>query len=196
MLELVGLTGIAGKRAGTFSLGMTQRLGIAAALLGDPPVIILDEPINGLDPDGIHWIRGLLRRLAGEGRTVFVSSHLMSEMALTADQLIILGRGRLLADVSMADMIKSADGSIRVRTPDAERLREVLTGQGHRVEDAERGVMLVRGPNQDQLAELAFAHRIILHELTPLRSSLEDAYLALTHDAVEYSGTSDSRRAA
>ena len=196
MLELVGLTEVARKRARTFSLGMTQRLGIAAALLGDPPVIILDEPINGLDPDGIHWIRGLLRSLAGEGRTVFVSSHLMSEMALTADQLIILGRGRLLADVSMSDMIKSADGSIRVRTPQAERLRELLTAQGHRVEEDAPGVMLVRGLNQDQLAELAFANRIILHELTPLQSSLEDAYLTLTHDAVEYSGTSDSRRAA
>jgi ABC-2 type transport system ATP-binding protein len=198
VLELVGLSRVAAKRTRTFSLGMEQRLGIASALLGDPKVIMLDEPVNGLDPDGIHWIRGLLRRLAGEGRTVFISSHLMSEMALTADQVVIVGRGRLIADVSMTEMINSHGGAVRVRSPQAEALRTALRATGAPVEDMEPGVLLIRDRTPDQVAELAFAQRVLLHELTAVHSSLEDAYLALTRDDVEYvaASTPDSRRAA
>jgi ABC-2 type transport system ATP-binding protein len=186
LLDLVGLGPVAGRRVGGFSLGMGQRLGIAAALLGDPEVIMLDEPVNGLDPDGIHWIRGLLRRLAGEGRTVFVSSHLMSEMALTADQLVVIGRGRLLADVSMAQMTSSVAGWVRIRTPQADELRALLAENGTAAEQPEPDLLHVTGPTAAELAGLAFAHRIVLHELTPVQTSLEDAYLAMTRDHVEY----------
>ena len=196
VLELVGLSEVAGTRVGTFSLGMTQRLGIAGALLGDPPVIMLDEPVNGLDPDGIHWIRGLLRSLAAEGRTVFVSSHLMSEMALTADHLIVLGRGRLLADVSMTEMIGSTGTYIRVRSPEVEALTAQLVARGADVQQLEPAVLSVRNLTDVEVAETAFAHRILLHELTAVHSSLEDAYLALTHDAVEYAAPTDLRRVA
>jgi ABC-2 type transport system ATP-binding protein len=196
VLELVGLTEVGTQRTRAFSLGMSQRLGIASALLGDPEVVLLDEPVNGLDPDGIHWIRGLLRQLAAEGRTVFVSSHLMSEMALTADHLVVLGRGRLLADVSMSDMISSSSPSVRVRTAQAEALSAQLVASGATVEQVEPSVLVVRNLTQDQVAEIAFALRIVLLELTAVNNSLEDAYLALTHHDVQYVASTESRKAA
>jgi ABC-2 type transport system ATP-binding protein len=200
VLELVGLADVAGRRVGGFSLGMAQRLGIAAALLGDPAVILLDEPVNGLDPDGIRWIRGLLRGLAAEGRTVFVSSHLMSEMALTADHLVVLGRGRLLADVPMADMIASTSGRVRVRTERPVDLAALLAADGAHVEHTADDLLAVTGPSSTEIARIALAAGLLLTELTPLQASLEDAYLAMTHDDVEYRATSPdataSRRAA
>jgi ABC-2 type transport system ATP-binding protein len=198
LLELVGLGAVARQRVGGFSLGMGQRLGIASALLGDPEAVVLDEPGNGLDPDGIHWIRGLLRRLADEGRTVFVSSHLMGEMALTADQLVVIGGGRLLADVSMAQMTSSVAGWVRIRTPKADELRQLLSNSGTAAEQPEPDLLHVAGASPAELAGLAFAHGIVLHELTPVQTSLEDAYLAMTRDYTEY-GTdtaTSSRRAA
>jgi ABC-2 type transport system ATP-binding protein len=201
VLGMVGLDEVADKRTRGFSMGMGQRLGIAAALLGDPAVVLLDEPINGLDPDGIRWVRGLLRHLAGQGRTVFVSSHLMSEMALTADHLIILGRGRLLADVSMADMT-AASAAVRVRTPQPDQLSALLSGSGVGV-TGQGEALMVSGRAAEDIATLALAHQILISELTPVHPSLEDAYLALTHDAVEYQPattttvpTTSTRRAA
>jgi ABC-2 type transport system ATP-binding protein len=202
VLGMVGLDQVAGKRTRGFSMGMGQRLGIAAALLGDPAVVLLDEPINGLDPDGIRWVRGLLRHLAREGRTVFVSSHLMSEMALAADHLIILGRGRLLADVSMAEMTAAAT-TVRVRTPQPDRLGALLSGSGAGV-STQGDTLTVTGPAAEDIATLALTHQILVHELTPVHPSLEDAYLALTHHDVEYHPaapatiptTTSSRRAA
>ncbi len=195
VLDLVGLADVARRRTRTFSLGMSQRLGIASALLGDPKVILLDEPVNGLDPDGIHWIRGLLRGLAAQGRTVFVSSHLMSEMALTADRLIILGRGRLLANVSMTEMISSSTPAVRVRTAQADDFAAALRRSGATVEEPEQNILSIKNRTVEQVAELAFTHRVVLHELTPIHSSLEDAYLAMTRDDLEYV-TTESRRAA
>ena len=200
VLAMVGLDQVAGKRTRGFSMGMGQRLGIAAALLGDPAVVLLDEPINGLDPDGIRWVRGLLRHLADEGRTVFVSSHLMSEMALTADHLIILGRGRLLADVPMADMTAAAT-AVRVRTPEPERLSALLSGCRAAV-TAEGDALTVTGRSAEDIASLSLANQILVYELTPVHPSLEDAYLALTHHDVEYEPaattvpTTSTRRAA
>jgi ABC-2 type transport system ATP-binding protein len=189
VLELVGLAGVARQRAGTFSLGMGQRLGIAAALLGDPGVLILDEPINGLDPDGIIWARTLLRRLASEGRTVLVSSHLISEMALTADRLVVIGKGRLIAETSVRELIARSPGrQVRVRTPDHDRLRHALVAAGARVRQGDDGSLVVEGMEANVIAELAAGRRIVLYELTTDVASLEDAYLALTHDSVEYRG--------
>ncbi len=196
LLDLVGLTPVGHRRTGGFSLGMGQRLGIAATLLGDPAVVVLDEPVNGLDPDGIRWVRGLLRGLAAEGRTVFVSSHLMSEMALTADHLVVIGRGRLLADVSMTAMRASAAGSVRVRTADAARLGRLLTAEGAAVTSPEPDVLSVTGRSAAEIAGVAFTAGLLLTELTPLQASLEDAYLALTSDDVEYAATALPRRAA
>jgi ABC-2 type transport system ATP-binding protein len=184
---MVGLEQVAGKRTRGYSMGMAQRLGIAAALLGDPAVVILDEPVNGLDPDGIRWIRGLLRGLAAEGRTVFVSSHLMSEMALTADQLVIVGRGRLLADVSMAEMT-AASSAVRVRSPQAARLRGLLSSPGVAV-TGDSDVLSVSGRSTDEIARTALTHGVLVTELTPVHASLEEAYLKLTHDDVEYQPT-------
>jgi ABC-2 type transport system ATP-binding protein len=198
VLDLVGLGEVAGRRTRGYSLGMHQRLGIAGALIGDPAVVVLDEPVNGLDPDGIRWIRGLLRSLAAEGRTVFVSSHLMSEMALTADHLLVLGRGRVLADVSMAQMTASAAPVVNLRTPQAEELRRVLTGPGVTVTDRDGG-LAVAGLDGAQIARRALDSRVLVSELTPQTTSLEDAYLALTRDDVEYSTTTTTtvpRRAA
>jgi ABC-2 type transport system ATP-binding protein len=189
VIDLVGLTSVARKRAGGFSMGMGQRLGIASALLADPATVILDEPVNGLDPEGILWIRNLLKRLASEGRTVFLSSHLMSEMALSAEHLIIVGRGRLIADTTVEDVVAqaSADGVVRVRTPDAAALRNVLVGEGGAtVASPERDVLEVRGLAAPRIGEVAASQRLVLHELTPVRASLEDAYMRLTGDAVEY----------
>ena len=187
LVELVGLHAVARKRAGQFSLGMGQRLGIAAALLGDPGTLLLDEPVNGLDPEGIQWIRNLLKSLAAEGRTVFVSSHLMSEMALTADHLIVIGRGRLIADASVEDVVQRASGSlVRVRTPEAMRLRELLAGPAASVTSPEPDVLEVGGLTSAQIGELALEHRIALSELTPLQASLEEAFMELTRGEAEF----------
>ena len=186
VLGIVGLQDGAGRRARGFSLGMSQRLGLAAALLGDPPVIICDEPVNGLDPEGIHWIRRLLRDLAAEGRAVFVSSHLMSEMAQTADHLIVIGRGRLLADESMSDFVRSMSRtSTVVQTPAAEQLATLLRASDAAVSIID-GRLEVSGIAASEIGDLAAAHHIALHELTPQQASLEDAFLALTADSVEF----------
>jgi ABC-2 type transport system ATP-binding protein len=189
--EVIGLTGldaVAGKRVGGFSLGMGQRLGIAAALLGDPATLILDEPVNGLDPEGVIWVRKLARHLAGEGRTVFLSSHLMSEMAQTADHIVVLGRGRVIADAAVSEILALASGTaVRVRTPDAERFAALLTAGGEAtVSNSAPDLLEVTGLTAPRIGELAAAERVVLHELSPLAASLEDAYLALTQDEVEY----------
>ncbi|MFJ7422490.1 ATP-binding cassette domain-containing protein [Streptomyces uncialis] len=187
VLDTVGLTAVAGKKAKGFSLGMGQRLGIAGALLGDPRILMFDEPVNGLDPEGIHWIRHLMKSLAAQGRTVFVSSHLMSEMALTADHLVVIGQGRLLADTSMADFIRENSRSyVRLRTPQRERLLDVLHGHGVTVVETAGGVLEVDGHLSERLGELASEHRIVLHELSPQQASLEEAFMQLTAASVEY----------
>jgi ABC-2 type transport system ATP-binding protein len=187
LIDLVGLRDVARKRAGQFSLGMGQRLGIAAALLGDPKTVILDEPVNGLDPEGIHWIRNLLKALAAEGRTVFVSSHLMSEMALTADHLIVIGRGKLIADTSVESFVRGASGhAVRVRSPEVERLRDVVLGPDITVTPLEPNVVEIAGLSSEQIGEAAATEGIVLHELTPLHASLEEAFMELTSEDVEY----------
>jgi ABC-2 type transport system ATP-binding protein len=198
LLEMVGLAGVANKWVRGFSLGMGQRLGIAAALLGDPHTLILDEPVNGLDPEGIRWIRGLLRALAAEGRTVLVSSHLMSEMAQTAEQVIIIGKGRLLADLSVAEMIARASGTtVRVRTPEADRLRELLADPLTTVTATGPDQLEVIGGSSTEIGLVAMRHQIALVELTPVQASLEEAFMDLTRDAVEFPGAAhDTIRAA
>ena len=187
LIDLVGLHEVAKKRAGKFSLGMGQRLGIAAALLGDPSVVMLDEPVNGLDPEGIHWMRNLLKGLASEGRTVFVSSHLMSEMALTADHLVVIGRGRKIADSSTQEFVSRASGNIvRVRTPQAAELESQLAGPDVTVTSIEPGLIEIRGLTARQVGEAAASNRIVLHELTPQVASLEEAFMTLTRDDVEF----------
>jgi ABC-2 type transport system ATP-binding protein len=187
LISLVGLDEVARKRAGQFSLGMGQRLGIAAALLGDPEVLILDEPINGLDPEGIRWIRDLLKGLAAEGRTVFLSSHLMSEMAVTADHLIIIGRGRLIRDVPLAAFVDEwSTNVVRVRSPEAAQLREAILGPEIRVSSAEPGVLEVEGLTAAQIGGAAARNGLVLHELTPEKTSLEEAFMELTHEETEY----------
>jgi ABC-2 type transport system ATP-binding protein len=187
LIELVGLGDVARKRVGQFSLGMGQRLGIAAALLADPHTLLLDEPVNGLDPEGIHWIRTLLRGLAAEGRTIFVSSHLMSEMSLTADHLIVIGRGRLIADLSVDEFVRRASKRlVRVRTPEGERLREAVAGQDVVVTAAADGALEVSGLTAEQVGEAAAAAGVVLHELTPLQASLEEAFMELTREDVEF----------
>ena len=185
-LDLVGLASVARKRAGGFSLGMGQRLGIVAALLGDPQALMLDEPVNGLDPDGIRWVRTLVRGLAAEGRTVLLSSHLISEMALTADQLVVIGRGHLVAELSMAELAARAPQFVKVRSPEPERLAGALRGAGMTVAPQPDGSLSVTGAATDTLAEHARAAGISLHELTPGHASLEDVFMALTTDSVEY----------
>lgn len=189
VIELAGLTEVARQRVGAFSLGMGQRLGIACALLGDPQTLILDEPVNGLDPDGVLWVRNLLKALAGEGRTIFVSSHLMSEMALTAEHLIVIGKGRLLADRPIADIINSAGrSSVLVRTPDAARLRDLLAGPDVTVSSNQSGELEVAGLSAEQIGEVAFNARVMVHQLTSSQASLEEAFMELTNDAVEFHG--------
>ena len=183
----VGLHEVARKRAGKFSLGMGQRLGIATALLGDPATLLLDEPVNGLDPEGIHWMRNLLKALAAEGRTVFVSSHLMSEMAQTAEHLIVIGRGRLIADTSVDEFVRSASGSlVRARSPQATRLRELVLGPDVSVASPETGLLEISGLTAAQVGEAAAANGIVLHELAALEPSLEEAFMELTREDVEY----------
>jgi ABC-2 type transport system ATP-binding protein len=208
VLGLVGLLEVADKRAGGFSLGMSQRLGIAAALLGDPQVLLLDEPVNGLDPEGVLWIRNLMKQLAAEGRTILVSSHLMNEMAVTADHLIVIGRGRLIAESSTEDVIaRSADKSVRVRSPDAERLAKLIEAAGGKAAPGDKapgatttssgmaagapapangaGLLTVTGLDAARIGELAASAQIVLHELTPL-ASLEEAFMELTSGSLEF----------
>ncbi|MGH3325144.1 MAG: ATP-binding cassette domain-containing protein, partial [Streptomyces sp.] len=193
VLDLVGLSAVAGKRPKGFSLGMGQRLGIAAALLGDPRILMFDEPVNGLDPEGIHWIRNLMQHLAREGRTVFVSSHLMSEMSLTAEHLVVIGRGRLLADTSMADFIAANSRTyVRVRTPEPERMRDALSGAGLTPVAAGDGSWQVEGADAARIGELAAGHQLVLHELSPQKASLEEAFMQLTAESVEYHAHEES----
>ena len=190
LLDLVGLTPVAGKRAGKFSLGMGQRLGIAAALLGDPEILLFDEPVNGLDPDGIRWVRNLLKGLAREGRTVFVSSHLMSEMALTADEVVIIGKGQLISQTSIEDLLsQSTDNFVRVRSPEAAKLKTALEHDGAVVVLEDDGSLSVRGANEVAIGELAATIPVVLHELAPQLASLEEAFMELTEDSIEYRGT-------
>ncbi len=187
VIELTGLGPVAGRRVGGFSLGMGQRLGVAAALLGDPQTLILDEPVNGLDPEGVLWIRNLVRYLAGQGRTVFLSSHLMSEMAQAADHIIVLGRGRVIADAPVDEIVRRAAGStVRVRTPDATALVEALRAPDVQVASVDVGLLEVTGTTAPAIGEAAARSGVVLHELTPLVGSLEDAYMQLTADDVEY----------
>ena len=193
VIDLVGLADVAHKRAGGFSLGMMQRLGIAAAMLGDPQVLVLDEPVNGLDPEGILWIRNLMKSLATQGRTVFVSSHLMNEMAVTADHLIVIGRGRLIADTSTQEFVaRSSAQSVLVRTPDPDRLAQAITGAGGHVtvtgppQDGGTPALTVTGMPAARIGELAAAAGVVLHELTPQAGSLEEAFMELTAGSLEY----------
>ncbi|MFD5285243.1 ABC transporter ATP-binding protein [Streptomyces rubrogriseus] len=187
VLDTVGLSAVARKKTKGFSLGMGQRLGIAGALLGDPRILMFDEPVNGLDPEGIHWIRNLMKTLASQGRTVFVSSHLMSEMALTADHLVVIGQGRLLADTSMAEFIAENSRSyVRIRTPQREQLLDALHAAGVTVVESGEGVLEVDGDKSETVGELAARHQVVLYELSPQRASLEEAFMQLTAESVEY----------
>ncbi|WP_149202301.1 ABC transporter ATP-binding protein [Actinotalea subterranea] len=187
VIEMTGLEGVARKRVGGFSLGMGQRLGIAAALLGDPQTLILDEPVNGLDPEGVLWVRNLVRYLAGQGRTVFLSSHLMSEMALTADHIIVVGRGRVIADAPVGDIVARATGTtVRVRSPQAAELEAAVRAAGVTVASPELGVLEITGSTAPAIGEAAARAGVVLHELTPLNGSLEDAYMQLTAQDVEF----------
>jgi ABC-2 type transport system ATP-binding protein len=192
VLDQVGLTNVAGRRVGKFSLGMSQRLGIASALLGDPGVLLFDEPINGLDPEGILWVRNLLKSLAAEGRTIFVSSHLMSEMALTATNLVVIGRGTLIADTTVQDFIASnTEPTVLVRSPETGRLAALLTAAGASVTSEDDGGILVTGSSPEAIGDAALAAGIALHELSPQQASLEDVFMELTSDAVDYHGSTD-----
>jgi ABC-2 type transport system ATP-binding protein len=192
VIDMVGLADVASKRVGSFSLGMGQRVGIASALLADPDTLILDEPVNGLDPDGVRWIRNLLRSLANAGRTVFLSSHLMSEMALTADHVIVVGRGRLLRDQSMSEFIAAAGtDQVRVRSPQARQLAGILAGEGVTVRDVAPGTLEVAGLSSEDIGTAAAQAQITLYELASQGASLEEAYMALTEDSVDYRSTAD-----
>ncbi len=197
VIDLVGLTDVADQRVGTFSLGMGQRLGIAAALLGDPSTVILDEPGNGLDPEGILWIRNLLKRLATEGKTVFLSSHLMSEIAQTAEHLVVVGRGRLIADTTVAEIVKQAsrEAMVLVHTSKAEELARALNNDGVTVEARPDGGLEVRGLTGPEIGAVALREQIVLHELTPQRASLEQAFMSLTGSSVQYRTGAPSRDA-
>ena len=187
MLEMTGLTSVANKKVGNFSLGMGQRLGIAVALLGDPQTLILDEPVNGLDAEGVMWIRGLVRGEAARGKTVFLSSHLMSEMEMVADQLVILGKGKLLAEKSMEEFIAESSGvTTRLASPQATVIRDTIVGPGVSVDVIAPGVLIVKGLTAMQLGNLAARYGWVLHELSPQQVSLEDAYLRLTDSAIEF----------
>jgi ABC-2 type transport system ATP-binding protein len=187
VLREVGLADVARRRIGGFSLGMKQRLGIAAALLGDPPVLLFDEPFNGLDPEGVRWVRGLFRRLAAEGRTVLVSSHLMSEMENTADHLVVIGRGELIADQSLADFAaRSVRPGVAVRTPDPVALAAALSAEGADVRRDGADLLAVTGLSAARVGDLAFRHGHVLHELTTRTATLEEAFMELTADSVEY----------
>ena len=187
VLDLVGLTPVANRRAGGFSMGMGQRLGIAAAMLGDPGILMLDEPVNGLDPEGIVWVRNLLKHLAVQGRSIFVSSHLMSEMALTADHVVVIGRGRLIADTSIAQFISgSSQVEVLVRSPQSPTLCGLLVDAGAEVVAGAGGAWRVRGLTSARIGDLAAEHRVALHELTPQQASLEEVFMRLTQDSLEF----------
>ena len=187
VLDLVGLTPVANRRAGGFSMGMGQRLGIAAAMLGDPGILMLDEPVNGLDPEGIVWVRNLLKHLAVQGRSIFVSSHLMSEMALTADHVVVIGRGRLIADTSIAQFISgSSQVEVLVRSPQSQTLCGLLVDAGAEVVAGAGGAWRVRGLTSARIGDLAAEHRVALHELTPQQASLEEVFMRLTQDSLEF----------
>jgi ABC-2 type transport system ATP-binding protein len=187
LIDMVGLREVAGKRVGGFSLGMGQRLGIASALLGDPQVVVLDEPVNGLDPEGVLWIRNLLKGLAAEGRTVFVSSHLMSEMALTATRLVVVGRGQLIADTTVEEFVSRAGGSaVTVRTPEAAQLRDLLLGPDVTVTSEQSGVLHVQGLTAEQIGTAAWQAHLPVYELTAQQASLEEAFMQLTDDSVDF----------
>jgi ABC-2 type transport system ATP-binding protein len=195
LIDLVGLESVASKPAGQFSLGMGQRLGIASALLGDPEVVMLDEPVNGLDPDGILWIRNLMKGLAAEGRTVFLSSHLMSEMALTADHLIIIGRGRLIADVSVEEFIRlHSRHTVIVRSPQATRLAELIAGPNVTTTPLERGLLEIEGLSATEIGLEAASQNIPLEELTPRHASLEEAFMNLTRNELEYQASASTSK--
>ena len=197
VIAMTGLDSVASKRVGGFSLGMGQRLGIAAALLGDPATLILDEPVNGLDPEGVLWVRNLVRHLASEGRTIFLSSHLMSEMALTADHLIVLGRGKIVADAPIADILSgSTRPTVRFRSPEAARLANSLTASTVDITQDGSDLVQVVGLSAPEIGEIAARSGIVLHELTPLSASLEEAYMALTQDDVEYQTTAITQEVA
>jgi ABC-2 type transport system ATP-binding protein len=190
VLDQVGLSAVANRRAGKFSLGMSQRLGIASALLGDPEVLLFDEPVNGLDPEGILWVRTLLKSLAGEGRTIFVSSHLMTEMALTATNLVVIGRGKLIADTTVENFIASnTEATVRVRSPESNRLADALTANGGSVARQDDGSVLVTGITPARIGDVAHGADIALHELSPQQASLEEVFMELTSDAVDYHGS-------
>src|SRR4029079_3095431 len=191
VLGHAGLSAVGAKKAGTLSLGMSQRLGIAAALLGDPPVLLFDEPVNGLDPEGIRWMRTLMRTLAGEGRTVFVSSHLLAEMSNTADRLVVIGRGKLIASTTVSEFVgRSGADTVRVRSPQLDSLRRVLTDAGLTTEAAHGSALLVRGAAIEVIGDLAARNAITLHELSAQRASLEEAYMKLTDEVTEYRAVS------
>jgi ABC-2 type transport system ATP-binding protein len=197
VIEMTGLATVAGERVGGFSLGMGQRLGIASAMLGDPRTLILDEPVNGLDPEGVQWVRRLVRSLADEGRTVFLSSHLMSEMAQTADQLLVIGRGRIIAAGPVQEVIDSVSAAaVRVRTPRAAELAELIRGDDVVLTSPAPGTLEVRGLAAEIIGDLACASGIALHELSPRSASLEEAYMSLTQDAVEYRSDTPATAAA
>ncbi|MEU4218497.1 ATP-binding cassette domain-containing protein [Actinoplanes sp. NPDC026623] len=194
VIDQVGLADVAHRRTGGFSLGMGQRVGIAAALLGDPQVLLLDEPVNGLDPEGVLWIRNLLKDLAAQGRAVLVSSHLMNEMAVTADHLVVIGRGRLISDCSTGEFIRRyAAATVRVRTRDGRRLAELVVGDGGEISGEAEGAYIVSGLDADRIAELASPAGVVLHELSPQHGSLEAAFMELTRESVEYGGTAPDR---
>jgi ABC-2 type transport system ATP-binding protein len=192
VLDMVGLTSVGGKNVGTLSLGMSQRLGIAAALLGDPPVLLFDEPVNGLDPEGIRWVRTLMRTLAGEGRTVFVSSHLLAEMANTADRLVVIGKGKLISSTTVSEFVgRSGADTVRVRSPQLDTLREVLAHAGLQAHSEPGGsALLVRGAAIEVVGDVAAHNAITLHELSAQQASLEEAYIQLTDEAIEYRAVS------
>lgn len=191
VLDLVGLTGVARKRVKTFSLGMRQRLGIASALLGNPGVLLFDEPVNGLDAEGVRWVRGLVRGLAAEGRTVLVSSHLMTEMQMTADHLLVIGRGRLIADASTSEVLSQSGGhAVRVRTPDATGFADHLARMGAGVERVDDRSLIVRGLSAEQVGAAAFTENVAIYELSEVPSSLEQAFLELTSNSLDYVSSS------
>ena len=197
VLRIVGLESVAGRRAGKFSLGMGQRLGVAAALLGDPAVLLLDEPVNGLDPEGILWIRNLLKGLAAEGRTVFVSSHLMSEMAVTATELVVVGRGRLIAAGSVEQLVgRASGGAVVVRTREADRLAAALQGPGRHIEPAGAETLNVSGMSSEAVGLVAAREGVPLIELTPVQATLEEAFMEITRDSVEFHGSAADPSAA
>ena len=188
VLEFVGLASVSNKKVGGFSMGMSQRLGIAGALLGDPGVLLFDEPVNGLDPEGIKWIREFFQSLAKEGRTVFVSSHLMSEMAVSADQIIVIGRGKFITQGSIDELTATVQGTVFVRASDTAALTPILTSAQGVVRQLNDHGLSVTGLTSDRIGEIAFSSGVVIHELTPQRASLEQVFMDLTADAVEYGG--------